>query len=159
MGPPRFDPEAVPVKTDLPAPVLDMPLDVQGEWIDVSCVSMGNPHAVTFVDADVAKYALEAIGPDVEHHQAFPARVNFGVAQVLDRGRMDVRVWERGAGETLACGSGCCAAMVVARLKGLVGERVDITQPGGVLIVDWDGVGDVYLSGPAEFVFEGDWPE
>jgi diaminopimelate epimerase len=72
---------------------------------------------------------------------------------------MDVRVWERGAGETLACGSGCCAAMVTARLKGLVGNRVDITQPGGILTVEWDGAGDVFLGGPAAFVFDGDWPQ
>jgi diaminopimelate epimerase len=72
---------------------------------------------------------------------------------------MDVRVWERGAGETLACGSGCCAAMVMAHLMGFVAERVDITQPGGLLTVEWDGSGDVYLTGPAEFVFDGEWPD
>ena len=84
--------------------------------------------------------------------------MNFGVARVLSPDRMDVRVWERGVGETLACGSGCCAAMVAAHLHGRVGQRVDITQPGGVLTVEWDGAGDVYLSGGAEFVFEGEWP-
>jgi diaminopimelate epimerase len=95
----------------------------------------------------------------MEHHALFPERVNFGVAYVVSRARMDVRVWERGAGETLACGSGCCAAMVIAHLKGLVGDRVDVTQPGGLLTVEWDGRGDVYLTGPAEFVFDGDWPD
>jgi diaminopimelate epimerase len=158
MGRPRFAPAEVPVITDMAPPILDMPIEVAENVIEVSCVSMGNPHAVMFSD-EVGAFPLGWVGPRVEHHPAFPARVNFGVAYVVDRGRMDVRVWERGAGETLACGSGCCAAMVAARLKGLVGERVDITQPGGVLTVEWDGEGEVLLGGPAAFVFEGDWPE
>jgi diaminopimelate epimerase len=136
-----------------------MPLDVGGKTIAVSCMAIGNPHAVHFVEDPVESYPLEHVGPRVEHHEAFPARVNFGVARIVSRGRMDVRVWERGAGETLACGSGCCAAMVMAHLKGLVGDEVDITQPGGLLTVEWDGRGDVYLTGPAEFVFDGEWPE
>jgi len=159
MGPPRFEPKEVPVATNMSPPVIDMPLDVGGQLIAVSCVSMGNPHAVTFTSDPVGDYPLDSIGPKVEHHPVFPARVNYGVAHVLDRSRMDVRVWERGAGETLACGSGCCAAMVVAHLKGLVGDCVDITQPGGVLSAEWSGAGDVFLGGPAAFVFDGDWPE
>jgi diaminopimelate epimerase len=158
MGLPQFEAAQVPVVTGLPAPVLNMPLDVDGRRIAVSCVSMGNPHAVMFSESPIISYPLEAVGPLVENHAVFPARVNFGVAQVLDSSHMDVRVWERGAGETLACGSGCCAAMVTAHLKGLVGERVDITQPGGLLTVEWDGTGDVFLGGPAAFVFDGDWP-
>ena len=156
MGPPRFAPHEVPVIAEM-EPVLDLPLDVDG--LRVNCVSMGNPHAVVFIDAPVEGFPLERIGPKVERHRVFPQRVNFGVARVLSRDRMDVRVWERGVGETLACGSGCCAAMVAARLHGLVGDRVDITQPGGILTVEWDGSRDVYLSGAAEFVFEGEWPE
>jgi diaminopimelate epimerase len=159
MGPPRFEPSEVPVLTDVSAPVLDMPLPVGADTLKVACLSMGNPHAVEFVDAPVQDYPLEKLGPLVEHHPSFPARVNFGIARVLDQAHMDVRVWERGAGETLACGSGCCAAMVAARLKGLVSDTVDITQPGGILTVDWDGAGSVFLGGPAEFVFDGDWPE
>src|SRR3990172_684049 len=117
------------------------------------------PHAVLFYAQPIERYPLEQMGPKVEHHPAFPERVNFGVARVLGRERMDVRVWERGVGETLACGSGCCAAMVAARLHSLVDERVDIRQPGGTLIVEWDGNGEVFLTGPAEFVFEGEWTE
>jgi diaminopimelate epimerase len=158
MGLPHFQPAEVPVITDLVAPVLDMPLRVADREITVACVSMGNPHAVTFSDDAISDYPLEDIGPRVEHHEAFPARVNFGVAGVVDRAHMEVRVWERGAGETLACGSGCCAAMVAAHLKGLVAERVDITQPGGLLTVEWDGKGEVFLGGPAVIVFDGDWP-
>jgi diaminopimelate epimerase len=159
MGPPHLEPDEIPVVTKLEAPVLDMPLDLDGREFVVSCVSMGNPHAVLFSSEGVEDYPLHELGPVVEHHPAFPARVNFGVARVIDRSHMDVRVWERGAGETLACGSGCCAAMVIARLKGLVGDRVDITQPGGLLTVEWAGEGDVFLAGPAAFVFDGDWPE
>ncbi|HSP55729.1 MAG TPA: diaminopimelate epimerase, partial [Dehalococcoidia bacterium] len=92
-------------------------------------------------------------------HPAFPARVNFGVGRLLSRDRMELRVWERGCGETLACGSGSCAAMVAARLKGLAGDALDIIQPGGQLRVEWNGRGDVFLSGDARFVFDGDWPD
>lgn len=158
MGPPRFEPKDVPVAAEMSPPVIDFSIDVDGERIAVSCLSMGNPHAVTFIDAPVADYPLETIGPKVEHHPAFPARVNYGVGRILGRDRMELRVWERGCGETLACGSGSCAAMVAARLKGLAGDVVDITQPGGLLRVEWDGRGDVFLSGDAQFVFDGEWP-
>jgi diaminopimelate epimerase len=158
MGQPKFKPAEVPVLADVTPPVIDFPIDVDGQRIAVSCMSIGNPHAVNFLDSSVHDYPLATIGPKVEHHAAFPARVNYGIANVITRERMDVRVWERGAGETLACGSGCCAAMVMAHLKGLAGDKVHITQPGGLLTVEWDGAGDVYLTGPAEFIFEGDWP-
>jgi diaminopimelate epimerase len=158
MGPPRFAPNEVPVIAEM-EPVIDFPLEVDGQRLAVTCVSMGNPHAVLFVKEPVQRYPLEALGPKVEHHAAFPERVNFGVAHISAPDRMEVRVWERGVGETLACGSGCCAAMVAARLHQLVGDRVEIEQPGGMLTVEWDGKGDVFLTGPAEFVFEGDWPK
>ena len=159
MGPPRFEPNEVPVAAEMSPPVIDLPLDVDGQRIAVTCLSMGNPHAVLFIDDPVAGYPLEIIGPRVERHAAFPARVNYGVGRLLSPERMELRVWERGCGETLSCGSGSCAAMVAARLKGLAGERVDITQPGGSLTVEWDGGGDVFLSGDARFVFDGNWPE
>jgi diaminopimelate epimerase len=159
MGAPTFEPKDIPVLADVRPPVVDFAIDVDGEAIPVSCMAIGNPHAVHFIGGDVNDYPLETIGPKVESHAAFPARVNYGVAQVASRELMHVRVYERGAGETLACGSGCCAAMVMAHVKGLVGDRVDITQPGGLLTIEWDGKGDVYLTGPAEFVFEGEWPD
>jgi len=158
MGPPRFAPNEVPVMAEM-EPVIDLPLEVDGQRLAVTCLSMGNPHAVLFVEKPVESYPLETIGPKVENHAAFPERVNFGVAQVQAPQRMVLRVWERGVGETLACGSGCCAAMVAARLHGRVGDRVEMEQPGGPMTVEWDGEGNVYLSGPAEFVFEGEWPE
>jgi len=159
MGAPRFAPQEAPVLTEMEPPIVDMPLTVEGTTLAVTCLSMGNPHAVLFVDGPVEEYPLEEIGPKVERHPAFPERVNFGVARVLGRDRMELRVWERGVGETLACGTGSSAAMVAAHLKGLVGDRVDITQPGGPLTVEWNGRGEVYLTGPAEFVFEGEWPD
>jgi diaminopimelate epimerase len=159
MGTPRFEPKEIPLRADVKAPVLDYEIEVDGERVGVSCMSIGNPHAVHFIPGDVNVYPLLTLGPKVEHHPAFPARVNYGVARVVSRERMDVRVWERGAGETRACGSGCCAAMVMAHLHDYVGDCVDITQPGGLLTVEWDGRGGVYLTGPAAFIFDGEWPE
>lgn len=159
MGPPYFEPSEIPLAVPVEAPVLDFPIDVNGQRLVVNCVSMGNPHAVLFAPEPASEYPLERIGPLVEHHPAFPSRVNFGVAHVEARDRMEVRVWERGCGETLACGTGSCAAVVMARLHDMAGERVTIVQPGGELVVEWDGRGDVFLSGPAETVFEGEWPD
>jgi diaminopimelate epimerase len=157
MGVPRFAPQEIPVLVEAEPPLKDLPLDIEGERLAVTCVSMGNPHAVHFVDRPVAEFPLESIGPKVENHPLFPQRVDFGVARVLGRGRMEARVWERGAGATLACGSGACAAVVAALLHRLVDSKVDITLPGGTLVVEWDGAGECYLEGPAERVFAGNW--
>jgi len=157
MGVPRFAPAEVPVLVEAEPPIVDLPLEVAGHALRLTCLSMGNPHAVHFLDGPVDAYPLEEVGPLVEHHPLFPQRVNFEVAQVLADDRIEVRVWERGAGATLACGSGAAATIVAARLHGLVGERVDITLPGGTLAAEWDGRGEVYLSGPAERVFAGEW--
>jgi diaminopimelate epimerase len=120
---------------------------------------MGNPHAVHFVETPVAGFALASVGPRVEHHPLFPARVNFEVARVLDSGHIESRTWERGVGETQACGTGACAIMVSARLHGRVGDAVEVREPGGVLTIRWPGSGNVILSGPAAFVYRGDWPD
>jgi diaminopimelate epimerase len=157
VGVPRFAPQEIPVLVEAEPPLKDMPLDIEGQRLAVTCVSLGNPHAVHFVDRPVEEFPLERIGPKVEHHPLFPQRVNFEVARVLDRERMEARVWERGAGATLACGSGACAAVVAAHLYGMAGERVDITLPGGRVVVEWDEVGECYLEGPAETVFWGEW--
>jgi diaminopimelate epimerase len=157
MGVPRFAPADIPVTVEAEPPIVDLPLEVAGHTLRLTCLSMGNPHAVHFVDGHVAAFPLEEVGLLVEHHPLFPQRVNFEVAQVLASDRMDARVWERGAGPTLACGSGASAAMVAARLHGSVGDRVDITLPGGKLAIEWNGAGEVYLSGPAERVFAGEW--
>ncbi|MGB2695789.1 MAG: diaminopimelate epimerase [Dehalococcoidia bacterium] len=159
MGQPRFAPVDVPVAIEAEPPIVDYPLDANGRTLAITCVSMGNPHAVHFVDAPVDGFPLEIIGPIVEQHPLFPNRVNFGVARVLARDRMEVRVWERGVGETLACGTGVSAAVVAARLRGFVDDAVEVQQPGGMLAIEWGGEGEVYLSGPAVEVFEGEWPE
>ena len=166
MGVPRFGAKDIPVVMGKPEkgrgevdimPILDYALDVHGKKLTLSFVSMGNPHAVDFLSQPVAEFPLSAIGPQVERHPIFPERVNYEVARVLNRTKIEARVWERGAGETLSCGSGACAVAVVARLKGYTGDEVDIMLPGGELIVAWDGAGEVYLTGPVEEVFDGEW--
>jgi len=159
MGPPRFRPAEVPVDVEGDGPVIDYPLEVEGRTLKVTCVSMGNPHAVAFLEEPVAGFPLRDAGPQVERHPLFPNRVNFEVANVEGRGSVRARVWERGSGETLACATGACAVVVAARLKGLVNDKVDISMPGGMLKVEWPGEGDVWLEGPCEQVFEGEWRE
>ena len=159
MGRPRFAPQEIPVAVEAEPPLTGLSLDVDGQTLSVTCLSMGNPHAVLFLEQPVAEYPLETIGPKVEHHPLFPQRVNFEVARVLGRGRIEARVWERGVGLTLACGSGAAAVLVAARLQNLVDDRAEVQQPGGALTLEWDGQGEVYLTGPAEEVFEGEWPE
>jgi diaminopimelate epimerase len=157
MGRPRFAPAEIPVLTDEAPPVRNLSLAVDGQIVSVTCLSMGNPHAVHFHARAVATYPLERMGPMVETHPLFPQRVNFEVARVLNRELIEARVWERGAGTTLACGSGASAVMVAARLHNLVEDRVEVRLPGGTLLLEWDGEGEVYLSGPAERVFTGEW--
>lgn len=159
MGPPRLRPSEIPVDVEGDGPVIDHPLEVEGREFKLTCVSMGNPHAVAFIEEDVEDIPLWIIGPKIEHHPLFPNRVNFEVVNGEGRDRLRVRVWERGSGETLACSTGACAVVIAARLKGLVDDRVDVMMPGGVLHVEWPGEGDVYLEGPAEEVFTGEWRE
>ena len=163
MGEPLLEPGAVPVILD-PAsgypkgPVTGYPLAVDSLELSLSFVSMGNPHAITFIDQPVGEFPLHTIGPMVEHHSMFPNRVNFETVNITGPGAMTARVWERGSGETMACGTGACAIAVAARLLGIADGRVDITLPGGTLSIDWDGEGEVYLEGPAEEIFSGKWP-
>jgi diaminopimelate epimerase len=159
MGPPRFAPAEIPVAVEQSPPVLDLPLQVDGRTITVTCVSMGNPHAVHFTADAVSEFPLAEMGPAIEHHALFPARVNFEVARVLDRGHIESRTWERGVGETMACGTGASAIMVSARLHGWVDSKVEVREPGGVLTLEWDRGGSVFLTGPAAFVYSGEWPD
>ncbi|MDQ2917146.1 MAG: diaminopimelate epimerase [Pseudomonadota bacterium] len=132
-------------------------LDVDGQVAAISVVSMGNPHAVQVVD-DVDLASVAAIGPLIERHPRFPNRVNAGFMQVVDRATIRLRVYERGAGETLACGTGACAAVVAGRRRGLLDERVRVTTRGGDLTIAWAGEGSpVTMKGPARTVFEGEW--
>jgi diaminopimelate epimerase len=158
MGLPEFTPDKIPVKIDgVTIPVLDYPIKLAGREIKTSFVSMGNPHAVCFLDGPVGDFPLTDIGPQIEHHQVFPNRTNFEIVNAIGKGRLRARVWERGVGETLSCGSGACAIAVAARLLGFGDDTIEIQLPGGTLRVDWDGRGDLWLSGPASVVFEGEW--
>jgi diaminopimelate epimerase len=157
MGAPRFRPEQISVKADGDGPLRNFPVSVDGSSYPVTCVSMGNPHAVLFTDTPVERFDLEHIGPRIEHHPAFPKRVNFEVVNVLERGHVRARVWERGAGLTLACGTGACAVGVAAYLADISDGRTIVSLPGGDLEIEWDGSGDVFLSGPAVEVFRGEW--
>ena len=162
MGTTIFDPKGIPVVIEHrdPSdtnPILDYPIRIDNTDLPISCVSIGNPHAVCFLSQPVADFPLTEIGPKVEHHPMFPNRVNFEVANTISREEIRVRVWERGAGETLACGSGACAVAVISLLKGLSSNSVDIVVPGGKLSVQWNGTGEVSLRGPAEAVFNGIW--
>ncbi|OIP26250.1 MAG: diaminopimelate epimerase [Chloroflexi bacterium CG_4_9_14_3_um_filter_45_9] len=158
MGMPRFEPEQIPVnvKADV-IPMLNHPVMIGKRKLTLSLLSMGNPHAVNFLSIPVASFPLAKIGPKVERHPMFPQRTNFEIARVLGKENIEARVWERGVGETLACGSGACAIGVAAQLAGYVDKEVDIMFPGGTLTVFWDGAGEVLLSGPVEEVFTGEW--
>jgi len=157
---PQFQPEQIPVKVRVDVtPILDYPFVIDGKKLTLSLLSMGNPHAVSFLSQPVADFPLAEIGPKVERHPMFPQRTNFEVARVLSRGKVEARVWERGVGETLACGSGASAIAVAAQLLDYANRQVDIILEGGTLTVSWDRVGEVLLSGPVEEVFTGEWLE
>ena len=159
MGEPRLRAEDIPVLAPGLEVVIDYPLHIDGRELSISCVSMGNPHAVAFLDEPVEDFPLHELGPLVEHHDLFPQRVNFEIVNVTDPSRLKARVWERGSGLTMACGSGACAIAVAARLHNYIGDEVTIALPGGELRVEWSGQGNVVLEGPVEEVFEGDWPD
>lgn len=154
MGVPRFEPGEIPFVA--PARALTYRLEVNRRELEISAVSMGNPHAVQVVE-DVAGAPVQTEGPLIERHARFPARVNAGYMQVLERTAVKLRVYERGAGETLACGTGACAAVVAGVLRGLLDNRVKVTTRGGELTIRWDGEGKpVWMTGPAVSVFEGE---
>lgn len=137
--------------------VVNYPLEVDRHSFKTTCVSMGNPHAVAFFRESVDDVPLHLLGPLVEHHPLFPERVNFQIVNVDDRGHMKARTWERGAGLTLACGTGACAIHSVAHLLGMVDDTTQIQMPGGILTLTWPGSGPVFMEGPVEEVFEGEW--
>jgi diaminopimelate epimerase len=164
MGKPIFKPADIPVAVEAGKGNMfdimlgDYPLTIEGEDLGLNFVSMGNPHAVCFISIPVAEFPLSVLGPKVEKNPLFPRGTNFEIVYMHRSNRCDMRVWERGAGETLACGSGACAVAVAARLRGLAGDTLEIHLPGGVAEVYWDGLGEVWLTGPAETVFTGEWP-
>ncbi len=154
MGAPFLNPAEVPFVADAQAVIY--PLDVAGKSYDISAVSMGNPHAVQVVD-DVDSFPVTAVGAAIEVHPRFPQKVNAGFMQILNRGAIRLRVFERGAGETLACGTGACAAVVAGILRGLLDDTVRVSTRGGELTIRWQGPGQpVLMTGPAVIVFEGE---
>lgn len=166
MGRPVFEAGDIPVhieqgreKIVYLKTMMSYPVGIDGVDRRLNFVSMGNPHAVYFQDNPVVDFPLSRIGPEVEHLAIFPRRANFEVARVLNRREIEVRTWERGAGETLACGSGACAVAVAAKLHGYVGSKVNIKLPGGTLQLEWNGAEEVLMTGPAETVFSGEWPD
>ncbi len=155
MGSPVLVPAQVPVKVEGESAV-NVPIEVRGQEYRMTCVSMGNPHAVIFAD-HVAEMDLAAVGPDFEHHDCFPNRTNTEFVEVLDRGRVFMRVWERGTGETLACGTGCCATAVACILNGKTDNKVTVQVLGGEVEIEWDREANlIYMTGPATTVFEGE---
>ena len=155
MGAPQLVPAQIPVLAQGERAV-NIPIEVLGKEYRVTCVSMGNPHAVVFMD-DVEDLPIETIGPAFEHHPLFPRRVNAEFVKVLDQDTVRMRVWERGTGETLACGTGSCATAVACVLNGLTKERVTVKLNGGELEIFWDREADlIYMTGPATHVFDGE---
>ena len=153
MGVPSFDPRALPF--DAPAEIDPYSLQVGDQLVTIGAVSMGNPHAVLEVES-VDRAPVETLGPAIEGHSRFPKRVNAGFMQIVDAGHIRLRVYERGAGETLACGTGACAAVAVGRHRGRLESEVSVRVRGGELRVNWGGPGEhIWLTGPAEIAFEG----
>lgn len=154
MGVPRLEASEIPVR--LEGRVIDHPLKVKDKTFAMTCVSMGNPHAVIFVD-EVENFPVALYGPEIENHQLFPERTNVEFIKVVSRKEIKMRVWERGTGETLACGTGACAAAVAACMKKLTESDVKVKLTGGELIIEWGGEGKrLYMTGPAEYSFTGE---
>lgn len=158
MGSPEFRREVIPMKgTGSSEPVIGEVLRVAGRKLEATCLSMGNPHCVIFAE-NLETFPVEKIGPQIENHRLFPQRTNVPMVQVLNKGEIRVRVWERGAGETLACGTGACAAAVASSLNGYTGREVLVHLAGGDLRIDWTGDNRILMEGPAEQVFTGEYP-
>ena len=160
MGVPVFESSLIPVQIDTPSvPVLSHEIELSGMSMELGFVSMGNPHAVLFIDDPVDDFPLESIGPIVENLPCFPDRINLEIANVIATDQIKVRVWERGSGLTMACGTGACAVAVIAQLKGLVGNEVKLDMPGGRLNIKWNKNDSVMMRGPIETTFHGEWNE
>ena len=155
MGEPILAPAEIPVVAET-TPVMNEPITVLDKEYEMTCVSMGNPHAVVFVD-DTASFPVNEIGPFFEKHEKFPNRTNTEFVQVIDRNHINMRVYERGTGETLACGTGCCASVVACILNGLTDDTVYVNVLGGTVLIEWNRTENlVYMTGPAVTVFDGE---
>ncbi|MBN2221485.1 MAG: diaminopimelate epimerase [Vallitaleaceae bacterium] len=156
MGEPILTPELIPVVAE-ENPVTKLKVQSQGKDFNLTCVSMGNPHAVTYIER-TEDFAVQKFGPSIEENPLFPKKTNVEFAQIINREQINMRVWERGSGETLACGTGACATLVASVLNGLTERKVTVHLLGGDLEIHWDeSTNHVFLTGPAEFVFKGTW--
>tara|TARA_Y100001934_G_scaffold254463_1_gene320375 strand:- start:1332 stop:2186 length:855 start_codon:yes stop_codon:yes gene_type:complete len=161
MGVPTFVPSEIPVETNMTGGleiIKNYPIQAGGRQLDVTCLAVGNPHAVAIMDEPVEQFPLVDIGPHVEHHELFPNRINFEIVNVIDRSKIRARIFERGAGETMSSGTGSTASASAARAHGLVDDEVDVIVDGGVLRISWNEAGEAFLEGPAVEVFTGVWP-
>ena len=158
MGKPIFQPKLIPVKIESQhEKIVDYPLAVGGTQFDINCVSMGNPHAISFISEPVDSIDLIKLGPLVENHLFFPKRINFEIVNVINQSYVKARVWERGSGITMACGTGACAIVCAGINTGILETKVQVELPGGILLIEWSGNNndDVMMTGPLEEVFEG----
>ncbi|MBP50322.1 MAG: diaminopimelate epimerase [Acidiferrobacteraceae bacterium] len=162
MGKPTFIPAEIPVELaaigDLEI-LKDFPIRAGGYDLKITCLAVGNPHAVVVMKDPVEDFPLTEVGPHVEHHELFPNRINFEIVNVINRSKIRTRIFERGAGETMSSGTGSTAAASAARAHGLVDNTVDVIVDGGILRISWDETGQAYLEGPAVEVFSGVWPD
>lgn len=154
MGEPRLERSLIPM-TGEQGRVIDEPLEVDGETFRITCVSMGNPHCIIYVP-DVKTSPVHSLGPKIETHSLFPRKTNVEFIHVINRSEVDMRVWERGAGETMACGTGACAVGVAGVLNNLTDRKITVHLPGGDLQIEWAENNHVYMTGPGEYVFTGD---
>ena len=163
MGEPSIGTDGISVKAVYHGKLLDImslmnrTVYIADKKLPLSLVSIGNPHAVHFYDGLITDFPIAKLGLKVEQHKLFPDETNFEVGSIINRQQVEALVWERGVGETLACGSGACAIVVAGNLLGLLDNKVDVILPGGILKVEWHIEDSIYLSGPAETVFSGDW--
>jgi len=172
MGTPEFRAEKIPttisqstLTNDCQQQTMEMKqssllgcfLSVGDNKLQLWLLSMGNPHAVNFISQTIVNFPLSEVGPMIEKDPLFPKRTNFEIARVLDKGKIEARVWERGVGETLSCGSGACAIAIASKLLGYTEDDVDIILKGGILSISWDGIGEVKLTGPVDEVFTGNY--
>lgn len=159
MGKPIFEAEKIPVNTnqvaEKMAPIVDYPLRILDRDFKITCLSMGNPHAVIFLIEDLSDFPVSVYGQEIENHPIFPKRTNVEFVNIKNKSEISMRVWERGAGETMACGTGASAAGVAAMLKGLTAKKTVVHLPGGDLFIEWAEDDHIYMTGPAEEVFEG----
>lgn len=162
MGVPTFVPSEIPVDTtqtgDLDI-IKKFPIQAGDRELEVTCLAVGNPHAVVVMEESVEEFPLVEVGPHVESHKLFPNRINFEIVNVISRSKIRARIFERGAGETMSSGTGSTASAAAARAHGLVGDTVDVIVDGGMLRISWDEKGEAFLEGPAVEVFTGVWPD